>query len=76
MKLRCQIFGTRVLGTSGTLKFVPQPLTVLLSYSIVAYVPLFAALVERKMDLFAGNSIDLRGAMRCQALMHPGWDKR
>ena len=51
MKLKCQLFGTRVLGTAKAVKFVPQPLTVLLSYWIVASVPLFGALVEWKMAI-------------------------
>lgn len=51
MKPKCQLFGTRVLGTAGTKKFVPQSLTVLLSYSIVASVPLFRAVMELKMAI-------------------------
>jgi hypothetical protein len=51
MKPKCQVFGTGVLGTARASKFVPQPLTVLLSYSIVASVPLFRAVMELKMAI-------------------------
>ncbi len=51
IKLRCRIFGTRVLSTGEASKFVPQRLTVLLSYWIVASVPLLSARVEWKMAI-------------------------
>jgi hypothetical protein len=51
MKLRCQIFGTPVLFAYGALAFVLQRLTVLLSYYIVASVPLFGAPVRWKMGV-------------------------
>ena len=54
MKLRCQIFGTRVLGTGKAAKFVPQRLTVLLSYWIVASVPL----LRRDSGMENGNCSD------------------
>jgi hypothetical protein len=51
IKPKCQPLSTRVPSTFSTHKLVPQPLTVLLSYSIEAYVPLFAAPVKRKMTI-------------------------
>ncbi len=51
MKLRCQNFGTRVLGTGKAAEFVTQRLTVLLSYWIVASVPLLSARLEWKMAI-------------------------
>ena len=51
MKLKCQIFGTRVLSTAKAAEFVPQRLTVLLSYWIVASVPLLSARVEWRMAI-------------------------
>jgi hypothetical protein len=51
IKLKCQIFGTRVLSTGEAAEFVTQRLTVLLSYWIVASVPLLSARVEWKMAI-------------------------
>jgi hypothetical protein len=51
MKLRCQIFSTPVLFAPGALEFVLQRLTVLLSYYIVASVPLFGALARWRMGV-------------------------
>ena len=51
IKLRFQVFSTGVLSTERAKKFVTQRLTVLLSYSIVAYVPLLDALVEWKIAI-------------------------
>jgi hypothetical protein len=51
MKLKCQVFGTRVLSTAKACEFVTQRLTVLLSYWIVASVPLLSARVEWKMAI-------------------------
>ena len=51
IKLKCRIFGTRVLGTGEAAEFVTQRLTVLLSYWIVASVPLLSARVEWKMAI-------------------------
>ena len=51
IKLKCQEFGTRVLSTGKAAEFVTQRLTVLLSYWIVASVPLLSARVEWKMAI-------------------------
>jgi hypothetical protein len=76
MNPRFQIFGTRVLGTPKGRKFVTQRLTVLLSYAIVACVPLVCAMAEWKMAIVRTEANRSEGAMRCQVLMHPGWVKR
>src|SRR5580658_4155218 len=51
MKWKCPHFGTRVLGTARPAKFVPQRPTVLLSYWIVASVPLLRAMGKCKMAI-------------------------
>ena len=51
MKLRCQAFGTPVRSTAKAAKIVPQRPTVLLSYWIVASVPLLGAFMKWKMAI-------------------------
>jgi hypothetical protein len=76
MKLWCQLPGTRVLGTGGRLKFVPQRLTVLLSYQIVASVPLVRTLVEWKIAIVGTEPNRSEGELKCKALTLRGWVKR
>jgi diacylglycerol kinase len=76
MKQRCQAIGTTVLRAVEAQNFVLQPLTVLLSYPIVASVPLLNTAVEWKMQIVQRELNRTEGATKCQALTHPGWGKQ